>query len=56
MYKKLNLKFGRRYRSSFYNLLGQAIQTSMQNLESVAQKMAELLQLVRKRTDILYTL
>ena len=26
-----------------HNLLGQSIQTSMQNLESVAQKMAELL-------------
>ena len=26
-----------------YNLLGQSIRTSMQNLESVAQKMAELL-------------
>ena len=26
-----------------YHLFGQSIQTSMQNLESVAQKMAELL-------------
>ena len=37
------------------NLLRLSIQTSMQNLESVAQKMAELLHQVRKRTLIQYT-
>ena len=36
------------------NLSGQSIRTSMQNLESVAQKMAELLHQVRKRTLIYY--
>ena len=38
------------------NLSGQSIQTSMQNLESVAQKIAELLHYVRKRILILLLL
>ena len=33
-----------------HNLSGQSIRTSMQNLESVAQKMAELLHYVQRRT------
>ena len=32
------------------NLSGQSIRSSMQNLESVAQKMAELLHYIGKRT------
>ena len=42
----LSLTLSRIVHSSFtslYNLSGQSIQTSMQNLETVAQKMAELL-------------
>ena len=36
------------------NLFRLSITTSIQNLESVAQKMSELWHLVRKRTDIVY--
>ena len=43
-----------RYRLFFSNnLLGQSIQTSMLNLESLAQKISGLWQLVQNRTDIL---
>ena len=38
----------------FCKLFGLSIRTSMQNLEAVAQKMAELLHQVRKRTFIYY--
>ena len=40
----------------FQNLFRLSILTSMQNLESVAQKMSELCHLVRKRTDTILSI